>query len=52
MNERRRIILGLAAWTAAVSGLHGRLNVNWSSVLNEHLPAERRKLNVAYIPVT
>lgn len=52
MNESRRIWLGLAAWTAAVSALHAKLNVSWSSVINDYLPPEQRKLNVAYIAVT
>jgi hypothetical protein len=52
MNERRRIMLGVVAWTAAVSALHAKLNVNWSSIINEYLPPEQRKINVAYIPVT
>ena len=43
---------GLMAWMLVISGLHGWLNVDWSSVLNEYLPAAQRKLNVAYIPVT
>jgi hypothetical protein len=48
----KRIMLGLLAWTGLITGLHLFLNVSWSEVLNERLPPEKRKLNVAYIPVT
>jgi NitT/TauT family transport system substrate-binding protein len=40
------------AWTVLVTGLHLWLNVDWSVLLNDRLPAARRKFNVAYIPVT
>ena len=52
MHLSRRALLGTLGWTALVSGLHGYLNVNWSSFLNDYLPEEKRKFNVAYIPVT
>ena len=48
----KKLGLGLLAWMAAISGLHGWLNVDWSSVINDYLPASQRRLNVAYIPVT
>jgi NitT/TauT family transport system substrate-binding protein len=48
----KRIVLGLVAWMSVVTTLHFWLNVNWSEILNDRLPASRRKLNVAYIPVT
>src|SRR5262245_10773728 len=48
----RRALLGAAGWTGLVSGLHATLNVNWASFLNDYLPEEKRKFNVAYIPVT
>jgi NitT/TauT family transport system substrate-binding protein len=35
-----------------VSGLHAYLNVNWPSLINDYLPEEKRRFNVAYIPVT
>ena len=28
------------------------MNVNWASMLNDYLPPEQRKFNIAYIPVT
>ena len=52
MTDSRKILLGAFAWTALVSGLHARLNVDWAALLNDRLPDGERKLNVAYIPVT
>jgi len=52
MQVSRRALLGSVGWVGAVSGLHAYLNVNWSSFLNGYLPEEKRKFNVAYIPVT
>jgi hypothetical protein len=48
----KRIVLGLVVWTVVVTAAHLTLNVNWSEVLNDRLPLDQRKLNVAYIPVT
>ena len=48
----KRIALLTMGWTAVVTALHLALNVNWSELLNDRLPKEQRKLNVAYIPVT
>lgn len=39
-------------WLVVVSALHGYLNVNWSAMLNNYRPPARRKIMVAYIPVT
>ena len=52
MTDTRRMLLGLSWWAAVISALHLRLNVDWAAALNEYLPEEKRKLNVAYIPVT
>lgn len=52
MNLKRRAFLAAGGWTAAVSGLHAYLNVDWPSVLNDYLPERERKFNVAFIPVT
>jgi NitT/TauT family transport system substrate-binding protein len=52
MELDRRALLAALGWTGAISVLHGTLNVNWSSFTNEYLPEDRRKMNVAYIPVT
>jgi hypothetical protein len=51
MNSRRVLWIVLA-WVAAISALHLRLNFDWASYENDSLPREKRKLNVAYIPVT
>ncbi len=52
MSDGKRILLGLALWAGVVSALHLRLNLDWSAVLNDRLPEDKRKLNVAFIPVT
>lgn len=48
----KRKLMVLFAWVSVITALHFYLNVNWSEILNERLPVEQRKLNVAYIPVT
>ena len=48
----KKIVVGLALWLAIISAAHMALNVNWSVLLNDRLPEEKRKLYVAYIPVT
>jgi hypothetical protein len=48
----KRLIIGAGAWLAAITAAHLALNVNWPVLLNDRLPEGRRKLNVAYIPVT
>jgi len=52
MNESRRIMLATLGWVGAISGLHAWLNVDWAGILNDMRPEGKRKLNVAYIPVT
>lgn len=52
MSAGKRIAWAVVAWTAAVTGLHLGLNVDWSTVVNQRLPEGKRRLNVAYIPVT
>jgi NitT/TauT family transport system substrate-binding protein len=52
MSLRKRILLCALGWLALISSLHGYLNVNWVSMVNDYLPPEKRRLNVAYIPVT
>lgn len=52
MANKQGAILGLLGWLVALTGLHFWLNVDWSAFRNERLPADQRKLNVAYIPVT
>ena len=48
----RRIAFDVAAWLLVVTALHSFLNVNWAVLANDFLPPDKRKLNVAYIPVT
>lgn len=52
MKLKTRIITGLSLWVVLVSSLHAYMNVNWASMLNDYLPPEQRKFNIAYIPVT
>lgn len=52
MNERRKVLALLGGWTALVTGAHASLNVDWKTLFNQYLPLDKRKLNVAYIPVT
>jgi NitT/TauT family transport system substrate-binding protein len=40
------------AWVALISILHAYMNVNWAAVLNDYRPPAKRKITVAYIPVT
>jgi len=48
----RRILAILALWTVAITAAHLAVNFDWSAALNDRLPRQKRKLNVAYIPVT
>ena len=52
MSDPKLIVSGVLLWTGIVTGLHLYLNFDWSAVLNDRLPEDKRKLNVAYIPVT
>jgi hypothetical protein len=52
MSDTRKILLVLAAWVTAITGFHLALNVDWSVMLNDRLPEMKRRMNVAYIPVT
>ena len=48
----RKVALAVSGWLALITLAHAALNVEWTMVLNDRLPLEKRKLNVAYIPVT
>jgi hypothetical protein len=48
----KKIAVGVSAWLALITVAHVLMNVNWDIVLNDRLPLDKRKLNVAYIPVT
>lgn len=53
MNSTRRAFLGVAAWTAGISALHGRLNVNWVALRNSLRSLDRlQTLEVAGLAVT
>jgi NitT/TauT family transport system substrate-binding protein len=52
MTSSKTIILGLLVWTGGISALHFRLNMDWAELVNDRLPEAKRKLNVAFIPVT
>lgn len=52
MSLKSRMLILTFVWLGLISGLHFYLNVNWTSVMNDYLPVEKRKFTVAYIPVT
>jgi NitT/TauT family transport system substrate-binding protein len=52
MSFKKTVLLGALAWLVVISLLHGYLNVNWAAVLNDYRPLAKRKITVAYIPVT
>ena len=52
MRLRNKIPLLTLVWLLLISGLHASLNVNWAAVLNNYRSVAKRKIVVAYIPVT
>ncbi len=48
----KKFVGGVIVWLAVITAVHLTLNVNWAVMLNDRLPEDQRKLNVAYIPVT
>src|SRR6202167_2883434 len=52
MSLKGKIALAVFGWLFLITGLHAYLNVNWGAVLNEYQPPAKRKIIVAYIPVT
>src|SRR6202522_3925111 len=52
MNLKGKILLGVFGWLLLITGPPAYLNVNWGAVLNEYQPPEKRKITVAYLPVT
>jgi NitT/TauT family transport system substrate-binding protein len=52
MSLKKRVLAFGIGWLVLISALHGYLNVHWAAVLNDHLPLAKRKITVAYIPVT
>jgi NitT/TauT family transport system substrate-binding protein len=52
MSLKSKIALFAVGWLVLISGAHAYLNVNWGAVLNDYRPIEKRKITVAYLPVT
>jgi hypothetical protein len=52
MSDIKRVVVGLVMWTGIITAAHLRMNFDWSAAMNDFLPEDQRKLNVAYIPVT
>ena len=52
MSLKAKIALFAVGWLVFISAAHGYLNVNWAAVLNDYRPIEKRKITVAYLPVT
>ena len=52
MTIKSKVVLCAAAWLVVITTLHGLLNVNWPAVMNDYRPVAKRKITVAYIPVT
>ena len=52
MGLKTKVIVFGFGWLALISALHAWLNVNWATVLNDYRPPAKRKIVVAYIPVT
>ncbi len=51
MSPKKAVVL-CVTWLVLITGLHAWLNVNWDVVLNDFRPPAKRKIVVAYIPVT
>jgi NitT/TauT family transport system substrate-binding protein len=52
MNLKSKILWFAIGWLGLITALHGYLNVNWGAVFNDFRPPEKRRVVVAYIPVT
>jgi NitT/TauT family transport system substrate-binding protein len=52
MSLKSKALLFGFGWLVLISTLHGYLNVNWPALLNDYQPLAKRKIIVAYIPVT
>lgn len=48
----RKILVAVGVWIVVITSAHAWLNINWGVVMNQWLPLDKRKLNVAFIPVT
>src|ERR1700743_3516838 len=49
--KTKALLLGFS-WLVIITGLHSWLNVDWAAVFNNYQPIEKRKIIVAYLPVT
>jgi NitT/TauT family transport system substrate-binding protein len=52
MSLKKKVLLFGLGWLVLISAMHGYLNVNWPAILNDYQPLAKRKITVAYIPVT
>ena len=52
MKTEQRLLAGVFLWTAGITAAHLSSNFDWSAAFNDRLPSAKRKLNVAYVPVT
>jgi NitT/TauT family transport system substrate-binding protein len=52
MGLKSKVIVFGCGWLVLISALHAYLNVNWTAVLNDYRPPAKRRIVVAYIPVT
>jgi NitT/TauT family transport system substrate-binding protein len=52
MPLKKILLFSALGWLILISALHAYLNVNWAAVLNDYRPIEKRKIVVAYLPVT
>jgi NitT/TauT family transport system substrate-binding protein len=52
MSFKKKVLVFGLGWLVLITALHAYLNVNWPAVLNSYLPISKRKITVAYIPVT
>ncbi len=52
MSLKSKVVIFGCGWLVLISALHAWLNVNWGAVLNDYRPPAKRKIVVAYIPVT
>jgi NitT/TauT family transport system substrate-binding protein len=52
MSLKRKPVIFGCGWLLLISALHAYLNINWTTLLNDYRPPSRRRITVAYIPVT
>src|SRR5580692_3769092 len=52
MHLKTKSLILVTGWLVLITAMHGYLNVNWAAVLNDYQPIEKRKITVAYLPVT